>query len=83
MFASLSSQPSDFFGSSDDHLEVFSLPWVSDVDDSVCFEVIESVVDGSKISAVVVESSIWLDSDQGNGILLDEDTLGFTSFSVG
>lgn len=40
----------------------------------------ESVVDGCEISGVVVVSSIGFDSDEGNGVFLNENTLGFASF---
>jgi len=58
---------------------MLSLPRISDINDSVCFDLEKSVVDCCQISAIVVVATIGFDSYERDGVLLDEDAFSFAS----
>jgi hypothetical protein len=83
VFASLVGNPSSFSAGSDDHLEVLSLTGVCDVDDSISFECVDSVVDGGEVGAVVVVTSVRFDGNKRDLVFLDEDAFCFSTFGSG
>ncbi len=80
MLTSLCGQPSSFFGCSNNHLEVLSLSGVSDVNNSICLDLVQSVVDSSKICTIIVVATIRFDSNKWDRIFFNENAFGFSSF---
>lgn len=57
-------------------MEVLLLAHVGNVDAPVCFQIKQSVPNGSQISRIIIKTTILLDNDQWQGKLFDSNNLG-------
>ena len=83
MFASLIGKPSGLLGCSNDHLKMLPLSGISDINDSICLDLVESVMYSSEVRTVVVVATIRFDCDERNRVFFNENAFGFSSFIAG